>query len=295
MREFIFGTDWWTDCDDLAAMRILLRAHKKGEIRLLGVGINDCMEYSAASVDGFINLEGVENIPLGIDPDGTDFMGDHLKYQKNLAPYAKKYKKNSDCENAVSLYRRLLAESAGNVEIAEVGFLQVVAGLLSSGPDEFSDKTGVELVREKVKKIWVMAGKWDEQGGREHNFCNNARSRTGGEAFCRLCPVPVTFLGFEIGIRVVTGNTLSRDDFLYKGFSDHGSENGRFSWDPMTALMAVTGDEEKAGYELIRGTARLDSDTGENFFTPCESGLHGYVKMKFSPDFYADAINNIID
>lgn len=153
MREFIFGTDWWTDCDDLAAMRILLRAHKKGEIRLLGVGINACMEYSAASVDGFINLEGVENIPLGIDPDGTDFMGDHLKYQKNLAPYAKKYKKNSDCENAVSLYRRLLAESAGNVEIAEVGFLQVIAGLLSSGPDEFSDKTGVELVKEKVKKI----------------------------------------------------------------------------------------------------------------------------------------------
>ena len=55
MREFIFGTDWWTDCDDLAAMRILLRAHKKGEIKLLGVGINACMDKSVASLDAFLH------------------------------------------------------------------------------------------------------------------------------------------------------------------------------------------------------------------------------------------------
>lgn len=295
MREFIFGTDWWTDCDDLAAMRILLRAHKKGEIKLLGVGINACMEYSAASVDGFINLEGVKNIPLGIDLEGTDFAGTDYKYQKNLAPFAVNYKKNEDCEDAVKLYRRLLSESDGNVEIVEVGFLQVFADLLLSEPDEISPETGLSLVKSKVKKVWVMAGKWDEEGGREHNFCNNPRSVRGGEVFCRMCPVPVTFLGFEIGIQVVSGNELSHDDFLYKGFLDHGSEKGRYSWDPMTALMAVIGDEEKAGYDTVTGTARLDKDTGGNYFTEDENGLHKYVKMKFAPDWYADMINSIIN
>ena len=223
MREFIFGTDWWTDCDDLAAMRILLRAHKKGEIKLLGVGINACMEHSAPSVEGFMNLEGVNVIPLGIDLEGTDFEGTHLKYQKNLAPFAVNYKKNEDAEDAVRLYRRLLSESDGNVEIVEVGFLQVIANVLLSGGDDISPKSGLELMREKVKKIWVMAGKWDEEGGKEHNFCNNCRSREGAETFCRLCPVPVTFLGFEVGVNVISGNELSHDDFLYKGFSDHGS------------------------------------------------------------------------
>lgn len=294
MRNIIFGTDWWTDCDDLAAMRILLRAHKKGEIRLLGVGINACMDLSVASVDGFINLEGAENIPLGIDLDATDFEGTHLKYQKNLADFAVKYKKNGDAEDAVRLYRRLLAESDGDVEIVEVGFLQVFANLLLSEGDDISPETGLSLVKSKVKKVWVMAGKWDEDGGREHNFCNNPRSRKGGEVFCRLCPVPVTFLGFEIGIRVVSGDRLSADDFLYRGFADHGSEKGRFSWDPMTALMAVTGDEEKAGYDTVAGKARLDEETGNNYFTVIENGPHKYVKMKFSPEYYADMINSII-
>ncbi len=295
MREFIFGTDWWTDCDDLSAMRILLGAHKKGEIKLLGVGINACMDLSVPSVDGFINLEGVKNIPLGIDLNATDFEGTHLKYQKNLAPFAVNYKKNEDAEDAVRLYRHLLAESNGDVHIVEVGFLQVFSDLLLSEGDDISPETGLSLVKNKVKKVWVMAGKWDEEGGKEHNFCNNPRSRKGGEVFCRLCPVPVTFLGFEIGIQVVSGDKLSQDDFLYKGFCDHGSENGRYSWDPLTALMAVIGDEEKAGYDTVTGTARLDEKSGGNYFTENENGLHKYVKMKFSPDYYADMINALIN
>ena len=34
MRNFILGTDWWTDCDDVVAMRVITKAHKKGEINL---------------------------------------------------------------------------------------------------------------------------------------------------------------------------------------------------------------------------------------------------------------------
>lgn len=30
MRNFILGTDWWTDCDDVVAIRILVRAHLSG-------------------------------------------------------------------------------------------------------------------------------------------------------------------------------------------------------------------------------------------------------------------------
>lgn len=295
MRNFIFGTDWWTDCDDLAAMRILLRAHKNGEIRLLGVGINACMEYSAASVDGFITLDGVTDIPLGIDHKGTDFQGTHLKYQKNLAPFAVKYKKNEDAEDAVRLYRRLISQSETKVEIVEVGFLQIFSELLLSEADEFSALSGTELVREKVEKVWVMAGKWDEQGGREHNFCNNARSRQAANDFCRLCPVPVTFLGFEVGVNIISGNELSHSDHLYKGFFDHGSENGRCSWDPLTALLAVIGDEKKAGYDTFRGTASVDREDGRNYFTADENGLHKYVIPIFDSKYYEEKINERIN
>ena len=63
----------------------------------------------------------------------------------------------------------------------------------------------------------------------------------------------------------------------------------------MTALMALVGDEEKAGYATVTGTARLDEKSGRNYFEKNENGLHKYVKMKFSPDYYADMINAAIN
>ena len=43
----------------------------------------------------------------------------------------------------------------------------------------------------------MMAGKWDDAEGKENNFTRAPRSREAGAYFCRFCPVPVTFLGFE--------------------------------------------------------------------------------------------------
>jgi len=294
MKNILLGTDWWTDCDDAVAVRLLARAHKTREIKLIGIGINACMEHSVPSLGAFLRAEGVEDeIPLGIDLAGDDF-GGRLTYQYNLAKHPTKYRSNEDVENAVHLYRRLLAESDEPVEIIEIGFLQVFADLLESQPDELSDKTGIELVKEKVAKVWVMAGKWDEDGGKENNFERNARSRKGGSIFCEKCPVPVTFLGWEIGIKVVTGGELPDSDFLKQVLNDHGSVNGRYSWDPMTVMLTLIGDEEAAGYRVVQGTASVDSETGENHFVPSSKGLHKYVIMDREPVFYQNQINEKI-
>ena len=293
MRNFILGTDWWTDCDDCVALRLLLRAHARDEIRLLGVAINACMEYSAASVDGFMQQEGVTGIPIGIDREATDY-GRNPPYQKRLAGFARDVLNNKMVPDALALYRRLLAEAKEPVEILEIGFHQVTGALLNSPADDISPLTGVELVAQKVKKFWVMAGKWDEDGGREYNFCNTARTSTGGAAFCEKCPVPVTFLGWEVGHGVITGGKLQEGDFLRLALKDHGSENGRHSWDPMLVQLALIGDEKKAGYSAVRGTATLDPGTGENHFAESPEGLHCYV-VKTEPNaFYEDMINTAI-
>ncbi len=294
MRNFILGTDWWTDCDDMVALRVLTKAAKSGQINLIGVVINACMEHSVASVDGFLTLDGLSNIPIGLDFEATDFKGKLSNYQAVLAPFAIKYKKNKDAEDAVKLYRRLLSSSDEPVEILEIGFLQVFASLLQSEPDEYSTLNGLELVKEKVKKVWVMAGKWDEENGIEHNFANNERSRNGAFVFCEKCPVPVTFLGFEIGFDVITGDNLDKCDHLYKAMCKHGSKNGRFSWDPMTAILAIIGDEEKCGYDTVCGTASVNPENGANIFKVSENGLHKYVIKKFDAKYYKKQINDII-
>ena len=108
MRNILLGTDWWTDCDDAVAVRLLVRAAKAEKIRLLGIGINACMEYSVASLTGFLRAEGASGIPLGIDLDATDF-GKNPHYQRRLAlDYAPEIN-NSDAIDAVRLYRKVLA------------------------------------------------------------------------------------------------------------------------------------------------------------------------------------------
>ena len=293
MRHFILGTDWWTDCDDAVAIRMLARAHKSGAICLDGVVINACMEDSVASLDGFLTLEGCENIPLGLDAEATDF-GGKPPYQKRLAPFAGRYKSNADAEDAVKLYRRLLAEAKAPVEMVEIGYLQAFAALLDSEADEISPKTGLALVKEKVSKCWVMAGKWDADGEKENNFCRNGRSRLAGAAFCEKCPVPVTFLGWEVGFDVISGGALSHEDYLWQALADHGSPEGRSSWDPMLVLLALTGDEERAGYTAVYGDARVNAQTGQNYFTPQDGGRHAYVVKAKENAYYEDLINQSI-
>ncbi len=290
MRHFILGTDWWTDCDDAVAIRMLARAHQSGAIHLDGIVINACMEDSVPSLDGFLCLEGCENIPLGLDPAANDF-GGNPPYQKRLAPFAQAYPANTDAKDAVKLYRELLAGATAPVEMVEIGYLQAFVALLQSGADEISSKTGMELVKEKVSKCWVMAGKWDADGEKENNFCRNERSRLAGALFCEKCPVPVTFLGWEVGFDVISGSRLAPEDHLAKALSDHGSPNGRSSWDPMLVLLALVGDAEKAGYSTVSGNARVDAQTGQNYFIPAANGPHSYVVKQKENAFYADMID----
>lgn len=290
MRNLILGTDWWTDCDDAVAVRLLCRAVKEGKVRLLGVGINACMEYSVASLKGFLQSEGLFGVPFGIDLAATN-CGGNPSYQKNLALSLCPNGSNADAEDAVRLYRRLLAQSEGSVEIMEIGFLQVVVDLLESAPDDLSPLCGMDLVKEKVSKMWVMAGKWDADGELEHNFCLNPKTRLAGKRFCELCPVPVTFLGWEVGFDVFSGGNLDEKDVLHRILVDHGSAKGRNSWDPMLVLMALVGDEGKAGYDTVEGTASVDAETGANYFVRDPKGNHRYVIKKFENSYYENEIN----
>lgn len=293
MRKFIVGTDWWTDCDDVIAMRLLARAAKKGEIALLGVVQNACMPYSAASLQGFLQYEGIFDLPQGIDLQANDF-GRKPPYQEGLALRSKASLKNEEAEDAVKLYRRLLANACEKIELIELGYPQVLAHLLQSSADEISPQSGAELVAEKVEKLWIMAGKWDDNPGKENNFARNRRARHGAHILCNAWPTPITFLGWEVGYDVITGKRLKKSDLLYNVLVDTNCEKGRCSWDPMLALMAIIGSEEKAGYRLIKGRACVEEETGCNTFVRNSAGRHGYVIRKMAPGWYEEMIENAI-
>lgn len=300
MKKILLGTDWWTDCDDCVALRILTRFINKGEIELVGVAINACMDKSVSSVDAFLHFDGVDGVAIGIDKNATDETITRLTYQNRMSEGAVKYKSNDDAEDGVRLYRRLLSEAEEKITIVEIGFHNIMGAVLESTSDDISEKTGLELFEEKVDKVYVMGGAYDKNPGHEYNFHYYERTRKGAHILCEKCPVPIVFLGFEVGEPVKTGGEILSDgDILKNAMSDFWTHHkrdlqGRSSWDPMTVLLAIMGDAEKAGYKLVYGKNYVDPETGDNTFTENPDGNHAYVVKMYPDSFYEDMINEII-
>ena len=288
--KILHGTDWWTDCDDVAALRLLCRAHKAGAIQLQCVCADAVMEHTAASIDAFITDEGVQ-VPIGID---KNYYGnpERCRYQPLLAEYPHKIT-NDDCDDAYRVYRRALAQLDGKTDITEVGFPQIIHQLMISGPDDISPLSGMELVEQKVNKIWLMAGRWDMENGKEYNIYNTEAGRLAADYIFRNSPVPVTCLGWEVGDTVITGTKNKENDLLKIAFDANGAHEGRSSWDPMLVLLAIINDEEKAGYDKVCGQAFVNTETGENNFTEGE-GKCAYVVKKFEDTYYSDMIDELI-
>lgn len=290
--RILFGTDWWTDCDDVAALALLLQAHKRALIDLKAIGVNSVMQYSAPSVKAVCEQYGCSNIPIGLDSSAVR-KGVLCLYQKKLAAFCRSGFSNADCPEAWRLYRSTLASLQGKAVIVDVGFPQIIMELLQSQPDASSNLNGTELVKAKVSEIVIMGGRWDRQTGREYNFFAYRQNREAAAYICAHCPVALTFLGYEVGKDVITGGKKA-SGLVGIAYAAHRSPRGRPSWDPMTAAYAIIGDAETAGYQKVRGTASVDSATGKNSFKACADGMHAYLVKQREDSFYKAQIDEIL-
>jgi hypothetical protein len=288
----LFGTDWWTDCDDVAALDLLLKAHRYGLIKLKAIGVNSVMPYSAPSVKALCEQYGLGGIPIGLDRR-AERKGLFCLYQKKLAAHCRTGFSNADCPDAYKLYRSALASLTEKAVIVDVGFPQILMELLQSQPDDCSDLNGSALVKAKVSEIILMGGRWDKPVGREYNFFAYGLNRKAAAYICAHCPVPLTFLGYEVGKDVVTGGKTV-PGLVGVAYAAHGSGNGRPSWDPMTALFAIIGDAEQAGYQKIRGNAAVSSGSGANRFVPDADGSHAYLVRERENRFYQEQIEELL-
>jgi hypothetical protein len=282
-KPVILDTDWWTDVDDACALRLLLQQEREGKIDLLGVCLSAVCESSVPSLSSFLEYEGAGDMRIGADNQATDYPGVSSWHMTIIEGHQERAASLDDVQDCVEFYRELLSKSRKKVDIIAVGFPNALSRLLEN------DKG---LVKKKVGRLWLMAGKYPE--GEEHNFCLTERSRLSGQNICSNWPTPVTFLGWEVGINVLVGGSLPEDDLLHKVLAAHGSAGGRCAWDPMTAWMACLGSPERAGFDTVAGFVSLDPATGKNTFLPDAHGPHRYVVMTHDAAWYASAIDKLL-
>ena len=171
-----------------------------------------------------------------------------------------------------------------------------------SPADDISPLTGIELIELNGGTLWCMGGRWPT-GSVEYNLGYTKRARDASFYVLENYPETIVFLDAATGAEVITGQQL-KDDFdlndpLARAFYDWDTEGdvynkGRYSWDPMTALLAIRGDNYEAGYDTVKGTGSIDIRTGETYWEESESGSHEYVETRFGSSYYSTEINDIL-
>ncbi|HEX2864750.1 MAG TPA: nucleoside hydrolase [Deinococcales bacterium] len=291
MTRVILDTDLNTDCGDAGAIALLHALADAGEAEILGIGVSVSNPDAPAAVAVINAWYGRGNLPLGaydgqppVEPEGWPFVRAIL----DATPGAPR----GPWPGTTGLYRRLLAASPGGVQFVAIGFHNTLKLLLESGPDEHSPLNGADLVREKVRQLVVMGGNYPDStpiktlGGAEYNFY---RAPEAAAFVCERWPTPVAFTGFEVGDSILAGRYLvshtPRDNPVRVAYEAYEHPQGRSAWDETAVFYATRGPvwNGRRFFHEVRGTNRVNPQTGQNAFTPDPGGPHAYL-VKALPD-----------
>ncbi len=277
----ILDTDIGPDYDDVGAMAVLHALADRGEAIPLAIMASNKNEWVAPTINLLNTYFGRPGLPIGAPKGEAADIGAWQKWpQMLLAKYPHVIKSTSEVPDAVTLYRKILSgEPDHSVTIVSIGFLTNLSSLLYSKPDQFSNLSGPELVKRKVKELVSMAGGFPK--GREYNLLTDSAS--SANVFNKW-PTRIIFSGFEIGHQIKTGLGLVKDTSVSGPVKDvfafclpkaKEDSAGRSSWDETAVLAAIRGTKPyfglKRGHIIING--------GNNSWKDENAGSQDYLTM----------------
>ena len=286
----ILDTDIGSSTDDLFAMEMLYRYMDEGRCKLLGIVVDRMGEDYAALADVMNTYFGYNSVPIGVERAGIRNPQVFIDY-KNLYNHTtekgeRMFKRTisdySQLPNGWVLYRRLLASQPDHsVSICSIGFVSSLVQLLASEPDDISPLSGVELVRQKVKCLYLMAGVFTSSEEPDYNFLQDP---TYAKLLFELWPrsVDVVFSPMEVGNEIEYKPKTVISDInwtdihpIKQVYMKYNCNTGQKMWDPLAVINAVEGDGVFTLSE--RGVVTLTPKVG-TIFTPSATGNDRYQK-----------------
>src|SRR5436190_14223179 len=201
----IFDSDMGPDYDDVGAIALLHAFADSGYIKILATVASTKYEGVAAVFNVLNTYFKRPGILIGVPKGKALELKDKQHWTDSLLrKYPHKIKTNDEVNDAIEVYRKTLATQPGkSVIIITVGFLTNLSALLQSKPDKYSKLDGKELVKQKVKQLVCMAGRFPL--GSEFNI----RMDAGASQFVfDNWKTPVLLSGVEIGFKIKTGLPL---------------------------------------------------------------------------------------
>ena len=280
----ILDTDIGSSTDDLFTLEMLHYYQQQGRCKLLGVVVDREGEDCAACADVINTYFNNGDVPIGLVRDGAKNLKVWIDYKALLTNkksdstpvFARSISDYSALPDGWQLYRRLLAKQPDHsVSICSIGFTTCLAQLLESEGDDYSPLSGVELVRRKVKCLYIQGGSFGLSPEPDYNFF---QALAFAKTFFRLWPsdVDIIFDPMETGNgieylpeQVIADISWTDEHPIKQVYMTCNCNTGQMMWDPLTAINAVEGDDLFTLTE--RGTVVLNDD-GTVIFTPSATG-----------------------
>jgi inosine-uridine nucleoside N-ribohydrolase len=297
MSTVIFDSDMGPDYDDVGAIAMLHAYADSGYINIAATIASTNYEGVAAVFNVFNTYFKRPGIPIGVPRRNGQNLRDWQHWSDTLiARYPHTIKNNTEAEDAVDLYRRLLAAQPNkSVTIITTGFFTNLSALLQSPGDKYSKLNGQELVEGKVKQLVSMAGGFPT--GKEFNI--RVDSVASRYVFMHW-PTPVILSGFEIGWKIRTGLPIIHNASIQKSpVKDvfrisipmaKSDSAGRMSWDETAVLVAVKG--YAPFYTLKKGTMVVNEDGSSSWSD--NGSMHAYLVENNSAELVQAIINSLM-
>ncbi len=291
--KVILDTDIDSDVDDVGALAMLHTLADHGIVDILGVIVTGDDRHAPSATDAINHYFKRPDIPIGVEKGIV--LSEFSKYTKEISEeFDHDLVSYEEAEGASVLYRKLLsAQPDSSVVIITIGHLTNLQQLIKSQPDEFSDLSGIELIRKKVKLWSCMGGMFPK--GKEANFY---RPDPGSTKFAvDNWPGEVVFAGWEIGNEIITGaeylkKSLPKESPVWRAYELYNNFQGRQSWDQASILYAVSSSNEY--WEVNRNGTCIVNEDGSNSWMDGPVSNHGYLKEKMNPAEVAKVVDALM-
>lgn len=309
--KIIFDTDMGSDCDDVGALALLNVYADRGEAEILGcIYSSGKVPFGAGVIDAINTYYGRQNTPVGANYNNE--VGDPKdkmlaqKLARDTSAFHNNIVHNFDAEEQTRLNRKLLSEQEdSSVTYITVGHTKGLYDLLVSEPDDISSFTGMELVKQKVKR-WVAMGALNANNDegiytKSWNFFFN-KTAPYSEYAVQNFPGEIVFIA--TGTDIMTGKSLKETpagnivrtayrDWLWNTMQKT-LDDQRPSWDIIAVYYAIEGlgkflKEEEAGWLEIDAEKGCRWNFGESDFN------HKYIiTKKENAKLFEDYLNRMI-
>src|SRR5436190_9379860 len=290
----IFDSDMGPDYDDVGAITLLHAFADSGYVKILATVASTKYEGVAAVFNVFNTYFRRPDLPIGVPKDKVLELKDWQHWSDTLiSRYPHKIKTNDQVPDATEVYRKILsAQPNKRVTIVTTGFLTNLYNLMNSEPDKYSKLSGKELIRQKVKQLVCMAGRFPS--GSEFNVNRDAPA---SQLVFNNWPTPVLLSGFEIGMKIKTGLPLVKNESIknspvkdvFRICIPMSAEDsaGRMSWDETAVLVAAKG--YKPWYKIEKGKMVVANDGSNSWVN--NPAIHSRLVEEESPKVVQGIIN----